>query len=644
MKKRFDIVSNFSLKGLDEESDKLVIEGYANTTSKDRVGDVIMQEAWTKGGMDNYLKNPIVLAYHDHSSPIGEVVDYGISDKGLYVVAEISKAAGNVYQLIKDGILKAFSVGIGIKDAVYDKQEDIFYVKDVELLELSVVSVPANADSLFSLAKAFEDNAEYEAFKKNFVIEEDKSVEPIAEIEATLEEKEVDIESAVAGAVASAKEEFIDVIKTELSNSSNTEKEENNMTVTVESGVEKLIQDLEARFADKEKSFSDALDGLRQEVKDKADEIEALRKNKHQFADRGSSSIVTLSPQDMDNAVLLAKATNKSIDGTDFFKNLVRNKALEHIDDTNGWDEIFSTNIYNEMQTKLVVESLFNNINMNSATMFIPTNPDPTTLATWIASTAYSNVTQGLQTASTGTAVAHQLGDRTLTAYKLAAKDYLGDEEDEDAILPILPIIRSALVRRMSNKADQSILTSTGTVDTVSIFRGLIGLAAGATTPATITDAVSAASGAVTVADLHNLRVKLGIYGTNPSEVVYIVSTEAYYDLINNVGDTNVTGLTTIDKYGDKATILNGEIGSLWGSKVLVSNNFGAKANDAYYAVAVNPGMFIRGQLRGMRVETDRDVEKQARVIVATRRMGFLGMIGHGANGAYGVAAGQYAV
>ena len=53
-----DIPVDFKIKALDDdESDTIVIEGYANTTTVDRVGDIILEEAWTKGGLDNYLKN-----------------------------------------------------------------------------------------------------------------------------------------------------------------------------------------------------------------------------------------------------------------------------------------------------------------------------------------------------------------------------------------------------------------------------------------------------------------------------------------------------------------------------------------------------------------------------------------------------------
>ena len=124
MNKKFEINSLFEVVQKDAKSDVLTIKGYANTVSKDRTGDVIVKEAWMQGGMDDYLKNPIILAFHDYARPVGTTVDYTVTDKGLEIVAEISKAAGEVYNLIKDGVLKTFSVGFSIKDADYDKEQD----------------------------------------------------------------------------------------------------------------------------------------------------------------------------------------------------------------------------------------------------------------------------------------------------------------------------------------------------------------------------------------------------------------------------------------------------------------------------------------------------------------------------------------
>ena len=101
-----------TFKSLGEQEDGSVeIKGLASTNSQDRAGDVIEVEAWTKGGVDNYLENPIVLYNHNHDQPIGRAKAVRTVDNGLEFTAKISKAAGQITELIKDGVLGAFSVG-----------------------------------------------------------------------------------------------------------------------------------------------------------------------------------------------------------------------------------------------------------------------------------------------------------------------------------------------------------------------------------------------------------------------------------------------------------------------------------------------------------------------------------------------------
>jgi len=190
--KEMQITSNFRVKSVDKEKESITIEGFANTTDKDRVGDVILEEAWTKGGMNNYLMNPIVLAFHNHEKPIGEVTEYSVNQEGLRVVAEISKAAGDVYNLVKEGVLKAFSVGFRVKDADYDSETDIFVIKDLELYEVSIVSVPANSNSIFSVQKSFKDEEEYDEFKDSFNNDNKQDLELELEDNVTKGEKNVD--------------------------------------------------------------------------------------------------------------------------------------------------------------------------------------------------------------------------------------------------------------------------------------------------------------------------------------------------------------------------------------------------------------------------------------------------------------------
>ena len=43
----------------------------ASTADFDRAGDSISADAWTKGGLQNFEKNPIILFNHDYNRPIG---------------------------------------------------------------------------------------------------------------------------------------------------------------------------------------------------------------------------------------------------------------------------------------------------------------------------------------------------------------------------------------------------------------------------------------------------------------------------------------------------------------------------------------------------------------------------------------------
>jgi HK97 family phage prohead protease/HK97 family phage major capsid protein len=191
MQKTFYIdTSDLSVKGISENK-SLKIAGYANTSDKDRTGDVVLPQAWSKG-VENFRRNPILLYQHDHGKPIGKIHNITVDKKGIFVEASVSEAAEKqhgVKTLIKDGILKSFSVGFRIKDADFDKKTDTFLIKDLELLEISVVSVPANQNSLFSIRKSFEDDNAYSEFKKSFAVE-DMSV-----AEKAIEEDEEEVVS-----------------------------------------------------------------------------------------------------------------------------------------------------------------------------------------------------------------------------------------------------------------------------------------------------------------------------------------------------------------------------------------------------------------------------------------------------------------
>ena len=70
-------------------------------------------------------------------------------------------------------------------DAEYNSAAEVFMIKELELHEISVVSVPANQNTLFSLSKAFDDVLEYKQFNDNFINLKQLYASLIREIENT---------------------------------------------------------------------------------------------------------------------------------------------------------------------------------------------------------------------------------------------------------------------------------------------------------------------------------------------------------------------------------------------------------------------------------------------------------------------------
>ena len=131
------------------------ISGYASTDQKDRCGDIIPASAWANG-LSGYEANPIMLYQHQQRSPIGRVDSLTVDDKGLFIEATISEVAETQFglkTLIKDNVVKTLSVGFVADDCRYDSPTDTFVITEATLLEISVVSVPANPTCLFSEAQ-----------------------------------------------------------------------------------------------------------------------------------------------------------------------------------------------------------------------------------------------------------------------------------------------------------------------------------------------------------------------------------------------------------------------------------------------------------------------------------------------------------
>lgn len=615
-----------SIASPDDVIDSINIEGYANCTCVDRSGDVIPMTAWNSA-MDNYLKNPIILAYHDHDDPIGRMVDHRVDEKGLWIKARISAAAEEVYNLIKDGVLTAFSVGFRVKDAVYDSITDLFIIKELELLEISVVSVPANQDSIFSLSKAFESAEDYSNFKSQFVEKksETKELPASASQESDKSNKEwnmdpKELEQLLAKTAADAAAAVIKAQAEQKAKADAEAKETAALDARIkaaiqveQSGAEKLLAEVEKRFADQAESSKKALEGLEAAIKEKSDELLAIQKSKMSFTDKNGEATTY---DEREKAYLLSRITGKAIGDTKYGRGLIEKASLSPHQPTGGsdrWETEVSTNMEAEIRRRLVMAPLFRNIAMNTNVMKIPVNPEAG-FATWMSNTVFGS------TGSTGPAVLHTFNEITLSSYKVSTLEYINYEEEEDSLIILLPMIRDAMVRRVAKSVDKAFLLGLGAgadpVKGVGIFDAT----------STVT---STFTGVATVAKMRDLRKDLGAWGLSPSEMVYVVSTEVYYDLLDD------TIFQTVDKVGNAATLLTGQVGSVGNTPVLVSDAFASKisangggttytasTNTNLAAICLAPGNFIVGNQRGLRFDTQDLAETQRKVLVASLRTG----------------------
>jgi len=615
----------FQTKEVSEADDYIEIEGYASTHSKDRDGDIIVIDAWNSKALKNYKKNPILLAYHDHKQPIGETTSIEVDDKGLKVKGKIYKAAGSVYTFIKNNVLKTFSVGFLMNDATYDPKDDTFYIRDVELWEISVVSVPANADATFSLAKSASDKIKsakevYMAEKENEGLREE-----VNELKEALEAHKQELSQKEAEANKEA--ETVP-----------------NVEITRE-GVESLINDsikaVEEKYTNESKQLQDEVETLKATIKEKEEEVKAFQNNKMRFSDRKDADNV--SKQEKDTAVLLSKLIQRPVKETSYGYGLLQKSTGDHIpsaasgsdpfgDDILLWETEFSNRMLDEIRERLVVAPLFDTIPMNAVTMRMPINPE-SRYAEYVDLTTARNSPS--HSDASGTAGTHRVNkERFLTAVKVAAKEFYNYEEEEDSLIPFVPIIRTALVRSMGKTIDRTLLRGgmlEGTENLVS--EPINGLAWHANTLArevAIDAEAGGASEKVTVMDhLQAARRKLGYWGLNPNDVVYIVSHDAYYDLVDD------PEFRTMDLVGDRAAILSGQVGEALGSPILISGELLANKSDLAdgeqqtAVIAVNPSNFAIGNYKGVTVERDKLIEQQRNLILTTRRFGFTHYLGH---------------
>ncbi len=642
MDKIFSLTSTFKSEQADDGS--VVIRGMASTADFDRAGDTISAEAWQKGGLKNFEKNPIILFNHDYNRPIGRATGMKAGPNGLELECKISKSApGNVAELVKDGVLGAFSVGFRVKDADYIKETDGLMIKDAELFEVSVVSVPCNQEATFSLAKSFDSVDEYEAFKKTFTNRVDlagqslakdevntsnvardntpKSVEqPSTNQEIKMDNQNIDLEAFAkkvaedtAAKIAMKQAEQKAAEKAEAEKEASVLEAQNIRVKTgIQSGVEALMSDMEAKISAKDADIAKILAEHKADLEEKSTEITAMQNSKKSFS--GREQDLTKFGKEFLMASVLGKITKKGMNGTQFGQDLLQKLGVQFEDNAGTLDTIVSNTFEEEVRLQQKVAGLFRELQVNSGATVLPLMDD-TNLATFGA----GGIGDGILTEAAGSvANEFQLREVTALAKRLISGTFIANDTDEQVVVTILPMILSALARAHARAIDSAFTKGTTAIP------GLVGsgtdgtsMMAANSVSVPATGMVISTSIALTAEKLMKARGEMGKYGINPADVAYIVNTVEYYNLINDPGFQDISEVGS-----DLAAKVVGSVGAVYGSPVVVSDAFERGVNKTA-AVAVNVNNYVVPRLKGVSIETDYETANQRTAIVASQSLGF---------------------
>jgi HK97 family phage prohead protease len=129
----------------------------ASTNAVDRHGEVVDNNGWD---IKAFKKNPVILWAHDHNEPaIGiakKVWVDGVGKKAKLMIQpilhDVTEKARAIKQLVEMGVINSLSVGfkpISSPDGVTFSEN--------ELLEVSMVNVPANSEAMIMAFKSLKD-------------------------------------------------------------------------------------------------------------------------------------------------------------------------------------------------------------------------------------------------------------------------------------------------------------------------------------------------------------------------------------------------------------------------------------------------------------------------------------------------------
>lgn len=220
-------------------------------------------------------------------------------------------------------------------------------------------------------------------------------------------------------------------------------------------------------------------------------------------------------------------------------------------------------------------------------------------------------------------------GSLTFTAKKVGVRSVMSGEITEDSILPIIPYVRGKIARSLAQAQENTVINGdvrvSSNIDGVTVstvqttaydgYRRAVQLAGTTTDCSTFN-----------LSNLRTLRSDMGVFGVDTGQLVYVTGISGYHKLLG------LTEVLTMDKIGGRATILNGQIASLDGIPIVLSeyitNTYdGAGENKGSgsktMTILVRKDMFQFGDWREITLKNREIIETDQFALVALQRLTF---------------------
>lgn len=148
-----------NVKAVDD--DRRVITGIATTPEPDRMGDIIEP-------LGVSFKNPLpLLLHHDSRQPVGltkfkkptkDGIEFEATLASIEEPGTLKNRVDEAWQSVKAGLIQGVSIGFRAKEMSFMESGGVHFI-ETEVVELSLVTIPANADATILSVKSLDQAA-----------------------------------------------------------------------------------------------------------------------------------------------------------------------------------------------------------------------------------------------------------------------------------------------------------------------------------------------------------------------------------------------------------------------------------------------------------------------------------------------------